>query len=221
MSRRTYGQPDCGLATALDVVGERWTLLIARELLLGPQRFTDLAERLVGLSPNLLASRLRHLRDQGVIAQVDLPPPAARTVYELTDIGWGLEPAISALTRWGTRFGSAEGVLCDPRSAAFAMIALQRTPGTNGWTQSTPRTGACRIDVDDMSLSAWVTNGRVRTRAHPPNDPVATATVSTEAYAALLDGSLTWGQAVTRPDVHTGGDLAQLAAIFSFFAPQS
>jgi DNA-binding HxlR family transcriptional regulator len=91
----------CPIAEALDVVGERWTLLITRELLAGPHRFTDLRSGLPGIPPNLLSSRLRELEEAGLIARRELPPPAARTVYELTEEGRGLEPTLRALARWG------------------------------------------------------------------------------------------------------------------------
>jgi DNA-binding HxlR family transcriptional regulator len=93
----------CPIAEALDVVGERWTLLIVRELLTGPQRFTDLRGGLPGIPPNLLSSRLRELEESGLIARRELPPPAARTVYELTEEGRGLEPTLRAPARWGIR----------------------------------------------------------------------------------------------------------------------
>ncbi|HXV95631.1 MAG TPA: winged helix-turn-helix transcriptional regulator [Gaiellaceae bacterium] len=97
---RTYGQY-CGLARALDLVGERWALLVVRELLLGPRRFTDLLAGLPGVSTNILATRLRQLERAGVVARRTLPPPAASSVYELTGYGRALEPAVAALGRWG------------------------------------------------------------------------------------------------------------------------
>ena len=97
---RTYGQY-CGLARALDLVGERWALLVVRELLLGPKRFTDLLDGLPGISTNILATRLRQLERAGVVARNRLPPPAASSVYELTEYGRALEPAVAALGRWG------------------------------------------------------------------------------------------------------------------------
>jgi DNA-binding HxlR family transcriptional regulator len=100
VSGRTYGQY-CGLARALDFVGERWALLVVRELLLGPKRFTDLLGGLPGVSTNVLATRLRQLERAGVVARGTLPPPAASAVYELTAYGRALEPAVSALGRWG------------------------------------------------------------------------------------------------------------------------
>ena len=90
----------CAAAHALDLVGERWALLVVRELLLGPKRFTDLRAGLPGVSPNVLAERLRELERAGVVRRRKLPPPAASRVYELTDWGMELEPVIISLGRW-------------------------------------------------------------------------------------------------------------------------
>jgi DNA-binding HxlR family transcriptional regulator len=100
MSKRSYHQ-FCPLAYSLDVVGERWTLLIVRELLFGPRRYTDLINGLPGIGTNLLARRLKDLEQAGVISQRALPPPASSTVYELTARGRGLQPVIAALADWG------------------------------------------------------------------------------------------------------------------------
>jgi DNA-binding HxlR family transcriptional regulator len=100
--RKTYSQY-CPIAHALDLVGERWALLIVRELLNGPQRYTDLVERLPGIGTNILAGRLRDLTDGGVIRKRRLPPPAASQVYELTEYGAGLEHVLHAIARWGAR----------------------------------------------------------------------------------------------------------------------
>ena len=102
MAKRSYKQY-CALAYALDVVGERWTLLLVRELLTGPKRFTDLQSNLPGIGTNLLASRLRELEEAGLLQRGTLPPPAASAVYELTDSGRGLEHAIVELAEWGLR----------------------------------------------------------------------------------------------------------------------
>src|SRR5258707_8575110 len=100
MSKRTYGQY-CALAKALDAVGERWTLLIARELFAGPQRFSDLLQTLPGIGNGLLATRLREMQDNGLIEVAELPPPAASRVYQLTTAGRQLDEAVTALGRWG------------------------------------------------------------------------------------------------------------------------
>lgn len=100
---RSYGQ-FCGLARALDRVGQRWTLLIVRELLLGPKRFTDLQEGLPGVATNLLTDRLRQLREDGLVSQRELPPPSSSTVYELAEPGEALRPVVEELIRWGGRW---------------------------------------------------------------------------------------------------------------------
>src|SRR5919112_5493945 len=99
---RTYGEA-CGIPRALDRVGERWALLVVRELMLGPKRFTDLKTGLPQASPNVLAQRLRELEQSGVVRKRRLPPPAASQVYELTEWGAELEPVLVALGRWGAR----------------------------------------------------------------------------------------------------------------------
>src|SRR5450631_891320 len=98
--RRTYGQ-FCPVARALDLLGERWTLLIVRELLTGPQRYSDLRDGLPGMWSNLLAQRLRDLDAAGLVQRRELPPPAARLVYELTERGRALAPVVYELARWG------------------------------------------------------------------------------------------------------------------------
>jgi DNA-binding HxlR family transcriptional regulator/putative sterol carrier protein len=101
MSRkRSYGDA-CGIARALDVVGERWALMVVRELLLGPKRFTDIRSGLPHVSPDVLAQRLRDLEQAGVVHHRRLPPPYGSQVYELTASGRALEPALVALGRWG------------------------------------------------------------------------------------------------------------------------
>jgi len=105
--RRSYEQY-CAVAKALDVVGERWTFLILRDLVhLGPRRFSDLLRALPGIGKSLLAARLRHLQQAGLVRRRRLPPPAGSTVYELTDLGRGIERAMIELGRWGGNFMGA------------------------------------------------------------------------------------------------------------------
>jgi len=103
MTTRSYNQY-CGLAYALDIVGERWTILIIRELMAGPRRFTDLMAGLPGISTNLLSERLKSLEQQGILIRRVLPPPAGSTVYELTSLGQELETTLLELGKWGSRF---------------------------------------------------------------------------------------------------------------------
>ncbi|MBP8252561.1 MAG: helix-turn-helix transcriptional regulator [Herpetosiphon sp.] len=103
MNTRSYQQL-CGLAYALDRVGERWTILIIRELIAGPRRFKDLLRGLPDISTNLLVERLKTLEQFGLIRRTTLPPPASMKVYELTRMGRALEPTLLELGRWGKQF---------------------------------------------------------------------------------------------------------------------
>ena len=93
----------CPMAHALDLVGDRWALLVIRELMHGPKRYTDLVDRLHGIGTNILATRLRDLEAHGIVARRTLPPPAASKVYELSDYGRELRPAMRELALWGAR----------------------------------------------------------------------------------------------------------------------
>lgn len=101
-TKRKYDD-GCAAAHALDLVGERWALLVVRELLFGPKRFTDLRVGMPGASPNVLTQRLRELEEAGIVHRRKLPPPAAAWVYELTEWGNELEPVVESLGRWGAR----------------------------------------------------------------------------------------------------------------------
>lgn len=103
MAKTRCYKDGCAGAHALDIVGERWALLVARELMLGPRRFTDLREALPGISPNVLSQRLEDLAAAGVLVQRKLPPPYAVSVYQLTEWGSELEPVIRQLGAWGAR----------------------------------------------------------------------------------------------------------------------
>jgi DNA-binding HxlR family transcriptional regulator len=122
--KRTYAQ-FCGIAKALDVIGERWTLLILRDLLLGPRRYGDLLENLPGITTNLLALRLKSLKAAGVIERREQPRPARGEAYELTSAGQDLEPVLLAMGRWGWRFMQrpSKG---DRVYLGWALIALKR-----------------------------------------------------------------------------------------------
>jgi DNA-binding HxlR family transcriptional regulator len=121
--RRTYGDP-CGIARALDLLGERWALLVVRELVLGPKRFTDLRGGLPGLSPDVLVQRLRDLERAGIMRRGTLPPPAGSRIYELTEWGHELEPVLLALGRWGSRAPLPRG---GPQLGVDAFVVALKT----------------------------------------------------------------------------------------------
>jgi DNA-binding HxlR family transcriptional regulator len=124
----------CPIARASELLGSRWSLLILRELFLGPQRFSDLRRRLAGVSTSVLAERLRHLEDRRLIAPRPLPPPAASAVYELTPDGRAFWPAFREIARWGARYmvqGREDGDHFEPdwvRLAALCFAATHETP---------------------------------------------------------------------------------------------
>lgn len=122
--RRSYGE-SCGIARALDLVGERWSLLIVRELLLGPKRFADLRAGLPNVSANVLSQRLRELEAAGLVSRATLPPPVGSRVYELTERGEQLEPVLVALGRFGRDVPFPDG--SGPLGTDAAVIALRTT----------------------------------------------------------------------------------------------
>src|SRR5450432_3941160 len=128
MSRREYGQ-ECSLACALDRIGERWSLLIVRELSLGPLRFSDLARDVGGAPTDVLTKRLRDLEGDGIVTRHELAPPAATVVYELTELGRGLERPMIELSRWGMELQSAADIVgLAPSSLPKALRVILRPP---------------------------------------------------------------------------------------------
>ncbi len=121
-SRRRYDDA-CGSAHALEIIGERWALLVVRELLLGPKRFSDLRADLPGISANILTQRLEQLEAAGVLTRRKLPPPASAQVYALTPWGYESEPILQALGRWATRSPAHDPSL--PLSAVSLMLSFR------------------------------------------------------------------------------------------------
>jgi DNA-binding HxlR family transcriptional regulator len=155
---RTYGD-GCAIARALDVIGERWALLVVRELLLGPRRYTDLRSGLPNASPNVLSERLRELERAGVVRRRKLPPPAASRVYELTDWGLGLEETVTALGHWAARSPTppSDAPIVSAASIILALRARFDPAAAQGLRASYElRLGEdrFRIDMADAELEA-------------------------------------------------------------------
>src|SRR3954469_17016493 len=149
----------CPVAHAMSLVGERWALLLVRELLKGPRRYTDLAAGLPGIGTNVLATRLRELEAGGVVARRKLPPPAASTVYELTEYGAGLEEVLHAVARWGARslgLPRADDEL-DPEWGLSAFRALLYPERARGLTET------YAVRVDESAFTVHLEDGRLRT----------------------------------------------------------
>ena len=178
MARREYGQ-ECSFATALDTIGERWSLLIVRELLLGPLRFSDLT-RLVGNVPtDVLTKRLRDLEEDGVVRRRDLDPPASARVYELTELGRGLEQPLVAMGRWGMQRQSLSDVLGLPAtSLANAVRAILQPPADAALTIGLRSEGhASQVRIEGGFASA---------RRGEPVDPDITLSGAPLAVLAVL-----------------------------------
>ena len=193
MARRTYGEY-CALARALDLVGERWTLLVIRELILGPKRFTDLAEALDGMGRNLLADRLRLLEGEGVVRRRELAPPAASRVYELTGDAAELVDAMGALTRWGARrLGTRRhGEAFHPGWMAMAMTAGADREAARGVRDT------YQFDVDDEPFHIRVDDGEVIPQAGRAQRPDLVVTMSSDTLAALVGNEIAPPEALGR-----------------------
>ena len=213
MGKRRYDQY-CALAKALDVVGERWTLLLVRELLLGPKRYTDLLEGLPGIGTNLLASRLKQLERNGVVERVRLAPPAASTVYELTGYGRRLEPAVIALTQWGgRRLGQPkQGEHFRPEWLAVAMQASYRPEA------AADRRESYELRVDDTVLHVRVEDGTARIRAEEAEAPAVIARTNAGTFLSLLFGHLAPADTVSGGQVQITGDAAAFERCIETFA---
>ena len=186
MTSRSYNQY-CGLAYALDRVGERWTLLIVRELIAGPSRFKDLLDGLPGISTNLLAERLKRLEQQGMISRRVLPPPAGSAVYELTELGRTLEPTLLELGKWGSRFvppSPEDAVVLRPGSYALTLKTFFRPEAAQGLTET------YALHIDDEVLEVQIDDGalHVQQGQSRPADVVIHTDMS--SYIQLLSGQL-------------------------------
>ena len=196
---RTY-QQYCPVARALEIVGERWTLLVARELLLGPRRFTDLMDGLPGISATVLASRLKDLEQAGLVSKRTLPPPAASTVYELTDRALGLARVLAAMADWGMsmlgRPRKGDGV----RGEWIVLAMAVTTPAPD------VRDTTFELHVDGEVLHVDVRDGRLQPRQGAAPDPAAIITVNATTLADLALGRLGLDDAVAEERVTLVGD---------------
>jgi len=184
---RSYAQ-HCTVARALDVVGERWTLLLVRELSTGPKRFKDLLGGLPGIGTNLLAARLKKLEGEGIVRRGTLPPPAGSNVYELTGLGRSLEPVIVALSRWGARLLDVPREEDDLR-AGWAMVAMRSAlrPGAAG-----SPSGTFEFRVDGEVFHLRVQDGgegeKLEARQGSALDPDLLVVGDAETFLAVVSG---------------------------------
>jgi DNA-binding HxlR family transcriptional regulator len=206
--KRTYGDP-CGVARALDVIGERWALLLVRELLLGPKRFTDLRAGMPNLSPDVLSQRLRELEQAGVLRRDKLPPPIASQVYELTDWGRELEPVVLGLGRWGSRAPFAPGdATLGVDSLVLALKTLYDPGRADGLLGS-----SFELRLGDQRFEARPKDGRLDVTRGPATNPDATIA----SDPGTLEHILWHSQSLTTEDLSITGDREAAVRFLTMF----
>ncbi len=190
---RSYDQY-CAVARGLDVIGDRWTLLLVRDLLLGPKRYKDLLSGLPGIGTNLLADRLRELESAGLIERTVLPPPAGSTVYQLTETGQALEQAVVALGRWGARFlGQPRKTdVMVPRAYFVAMRGVFDPQAAARITET------YEVRIGELVFEVRVGGGRLTTSEGRATNPDASFRMDVETLNALMFRQLTPAAALAR-----------------------
>jgi DNA-binding HxlR family transcriptional regulator len=204
MPRRNYDQY-CALAKALDVVGERWTLLIVRELFAGPLRFSDLLQTLPGIGNGLLATRLREMQDAGLIEVAELPPPAATRVYQLTASGRQLDEAVTALGRWGVSLLGPPGSEQHQQSLWLLQSLASRTRQT---PDSPAPLSKLNVDIqlDGQRHHVRIRSGRAIAGRGPHHEPQACITTTSETLYALSRGQVQIEDAIKEEQLEISGD---------------
>jgi DNA-binding HxlR family transcriptional regulator/putative sterol carrier protein len=208
---RTYDD-GCAAAHALDLVGERWALLVVRELLLGPKRFTDLRSGLPHASPNVLAQRLRDLEAAGVVRRGKLPPPAASKIYELTEWGRDLEPVIIALGRWGVRSPTKPP---DAELGVDSLILSFRTMFDPDQAEGLDASYELRLGED--RFRAEVAEGRLEIERGNAEQPDATVEADAGTLAGLVYDDLELDDALSSEDLRIRGDRAVVERFLALF----
>jgi DNA-binding HxlR family transcriptional regulator len=184
VAHRTYSDP-CGVARSLDVVGERWALLVVRELLLGPKRFNDLLAGLSGASPNVISQRLRDLTEHGVVRRRDLGAPTRIHLYELTEWGRDLEPAVLHLGRWGSQAPNPTDASLGVDSLVLGLkAAFDPTRATTGNV-------TVELHIDDHVFVVDLADGALSVHRGHADHPDATVTTDREGFTAAVQGRRT------------------------------
>lgn len=209
--KRTYGEA-CGIPRALDRIGERWALLIVRELLLGPKRFTDIRAGLPGMSPDVLTQRLRELEQSRVVQKRKLPPPYAAQVYELTEWGRELEPVLIALGRWGARCPAPpEDMGMSLDSHVVSLQTLFDPARAEGYE------ARIELRIGEDRFSVEIADGKLEAAHGEAPDPNATVTTDACTLLALSHGHRELDEALAAGDAEIDGDEAAVARFFTLF----
>jgi DNA-binding HxlR family transcriptional regulator/putative sterol carrier protein len=200
MARTRTKLDGCGIAHASDLLGQRWALLVVRELLLGPKRFTDLRGGIPDISPNVLGQRLRELEESGIVRRRKLAPPAAAQVYELTEWGRELEPAILSLGRWAS--GSPSFPIDAEMGPDSLVLALKSTfdPARAEGLDAT-----YELRLGETPFKIAVKGGRFEAEHGEPEEPDATVTSDPGTIASVVFGENRLGKAMESGAVEIDG----------------
>jgi DNA-binding HxlR family transcriptional regulator len=207
--KRTYGD-SCGIARALDFVGERWALLVVRELLLGPKRFTDLRAGLPSLSPDVLTQRLRELEEGGVVARRKLDPPAGSWVYELTERGRELEPVVIALGRWGSVAPMPSGEM---RIGVDSTVLALKTL----FDPAAAAAGTYELRLDGQRFEARIQNGELALARGAAAEPDALIETDPVTLTQLIWGGASLAAALRSGAATVEGDRPALERFLRLF----
>jgi DNA-binding HxlR family transcriptional regulator len=211
-TKRTYGD-GCAIAHGLDLVGERWALLVVRELLLGPKRFTDLRKGLPNASPNVISERLRELERAGVVTREALPPPAGSRVYVLTDWGRELEETVISLGRWAAR---SPALPTDaPMGSDSVALALKGhfQPGAADGVRATYE---LRLGEDRFRVA--VSDGAIEVDRGDADRPDAVIVTDPGTFFAVLWTARPLAEAQRSGDLRIEGDTAAVERLVSIYA---
>jgi DNA-binding HxlR family transcriptional regulator len=211
MPLRNYNQ-NCPIARGLDVLGERWTLLILRELVGGPRRYGDLRDELPGIATNLLAERLKDLQDAGLVDRADLPAPIGRTVYTLSDMGWQrVLPILQSIAWFGLdRLDPIDDGPVSPLNGFLAGILLGFDSGRAAGLEMT-----CRVEIDGRRFEFAVTEGRL---AGAHGEPAVTITASAADLVTARLGASDAKRNVALRRVNFKGDPDAVGAVRQAFS---
>jgi len=180
VTAKTYDQY-CAVAKALDLVGERWTLLVVRELLSGPKRYTDLMDGIPGIATDMLAARLKTLEEAELVEKRTLPPPAASTIYELTSAGRRLEPVVRELAKFGYRFlGEPEGEAFRVQWLVLPLRMMFRPQEAIGPPL------VVQFETDHGAMHVRIENGTMETTVGPAGAPDVVIHADKQTLAAIV-----------------------------------
>ncbi len=207
MKDKSYNQY-CGLAYALDIVGERWTLLIIRELMAGPRRFKDLINGLPDISTNLLAERLKHLEQQGLLCRRVLPPPAGSTVYQLTSLGQALEKTLLELGKWGSQFvppSPEDAAVLPVGSYALTLKTFFRPEQAQGINET------YELHIDNELLQVQIKQGEIHVQQGETLKADVIFHTDILCYLGLLQRQIQPDEAISRRLIRIEGDPGALS----------